>query len=416
MFNRYMKIPLAIAVGVSLCFTLGCEDRAGGGAPSPSQAPTPTVIASEPLAEHRLELLNIAFDVASAIPKEPHIKDRSRSQEEAISAALELGQVQYAINSVELIDNWRRGVCYAEIASHLAKHQVSDPVVDQYLMQAEKIAEQAGEWRRDRVLASIGQARIWLGQDERSDELQMQLAEDEAGKIVAARSLRIEEEQLESHLESLDMLAASGGFDAARHTLAGLVRLYGRFYSNASVRPRIEERIRETWIAVPVAIRLELLLQMADAALTEDDPGEAMRIVNEATIMLDSSGWRSEHDIPVRARLASLRGRAGEVDAAAEELRFATARFETDYEMILNIDRAGVLRTIAEAWHSLGEIEASLAEYRRALDEGLVNPNARPRAQDLSATCLSMAMIGVQPDDAMWVRIRTIREKLGHPW
>ena len=74
------------------------------------------------------------------------------------------------------------------------------------------------------------------------------------------------------------------------------------------------------------------------------------------------------------------------------------------------------LRQVAEASVAAGEREQALKLYRRAAEEGVQNANARPRTEDLVATCLSMARQGVQPDAELVRRLRATREGLGDPW
>ena len=64
----------------------------------------------------------------------------------------------------------------------------------------------------------------------------------------------------------------------------------------------------------------------------------------------------------------------------------------------------------------MGDTATALSAYKRAVEEGVENPNSRPRAEDLSATCLSMAVHGVEPDAVLWTRIRQINDGLGDPW
>lgn len=64
----------------------------------------------------------------------------------------------------------------------------------------------------------------------------------------------------------------------------------------------------------------------------------------------------------------------------------------------------------------MGDTAAALAVYKRAVEEGVHNPNSRPRAEDLSATCCSMALHGVEPDGSLWARMEDIRGRLGDPW
>jgi hypothetical protein len=65
---------------------------------------------------------------------------------------------------------------------------------------------------------------------------------------------------------------------------------------------------------------------------------------------------------------------------------------------------------------TLGDPALSAAVYARAVEEAVLNPNSRPRADDLVATCCSMAVCGFQPDEKLWARMVEIGAKLGEPW
>jgi len=82
----------------------------------------------------------------------------------------------------------------------------------------------------------------------------------------------------------------------------------------------------------------------------------------------------------------------------------------------VNIYRAGALRPLAEAYQSMGDTAAALTVFKKAVEEGVENPNSRPRVEDLSATCRSMALSGVEPDADLWARLREVFTGLGQPW
>ena len=116
------------------------------------------------------------------------------------------------------------------------------------------------------------------------------------------------------------------------------------------------------------------------------------------------------------AQLAALRHRAGEKSQARVEVDAALAKFEAERQKIVNIDRAKTLRPIAEAYSSMSDASAALMVYKRALEEGVENPNSRPRAEDLAATLCSMALNRFEPDAQTWLRIVEICDGLGQPW
>jgi tetratricopeptide (TPR) repeat protein len=167
---------------------------------------------------------------------------------------------------------------------------------------------------------------------------------------------------------------------------------------------------------VPISNRIDLLIELAVISLDHSDPDKALDLVNEAEEIVDSADWRPRFEIPLRARLAELRFNAGDEEQARADLREALAMFDDNRGKIVNIYRAGALRPIAEAYQATGEPAAAREIYMRTLEAGIENPNSRPRAEDLMATCCSMALHAVEPDSKLLSRIREIHDGLGDPW
>jgi len=82
----------------------------------------------------------------------------------------------------------------------------------------------------------------------------------------------------------------------------------------------------------------------------------------------------------------------------------------------VDIYRAETLCPLAEAYRTLGDAASALAVYKRAVEEATVNPNSRPRAEDLSAICCSLAKHEVEPDLELWARLTKVHDGLGEPW
>jgi hypothetical protein len=82
----------------------------------------------------------------------------------------------------------------------------------------------------------------------------------------------------------------------------------------------------------------------------------------------------------------------------------------------VDIERADFLRPIAEGLNDVGDRDDAMHAWALALDAGSLNPNAKPRAEDLTKTCLSMVRSGVEPTDAMREKIANIRAGLKAPW
>ncbi len=385
----------------------GCDSK------TPGQADG---LSDKPLAAFQKELLDIAFETATAIPVDPHIKDRSRAQQAVVAVCLELDQPQRALEYADRIDNWRRGVCYAELALYCAK-QALPQRAQRCLEVAENIAGGDIEvWRRDRIRAKMAQANAWLGRTDRARELEASLADAESGKLVGVRAMAAGEADFEQEMQTLHNLVATGNFDATTNALRSYAQLFNRYYDSPERRSLIEQRIENAWSKIPLIIRIELLRDLADFALAHEDQAKALELVDEAQQIMDSAKWPPEHHVPLMARLAALRFRAGQIEKAQEQADKALELFESKRDRIVNIYRAESLQPLAEAYSMMSNTPRALAVYELAVTEGVANPNSRPRAEDLSATCCSMALHAVEPGAELWERIRTIHKGLGDPW
>jgi tetratricopeptide (TPR) repeat protein len=369
----------------------------------------------QPLADYQQELLDLAFETASAIPVEPHIKDRSKTQEAVVVACLELDQPRRARTYTEKIDNWRRGSCYADLALYCAQAGFAEQA-QQYIELAEPIAEKAEDWRRDRIRVKIAQTLTVLGQAEKAGQFETDVVDSEKGKVARVKAMRGDEDSFEAQMKALDALVTSENFDITKNALRAYAQLYDRFYENTARRDRIADTIRNSWGKMPIFIRIELLMSLSESASDHSDKSNGLALVNEAQDLMDDYQWRPEHRIPYTAKLVELRFRAGDEEQAKANAEAALALFKEHREKIVNIWRAGALRPLAKAHKSIGDEETALSVYKQAVEEGIANPNSRPRAEDLSATCAAMAVCQVEPDKELWAKIRKIKAGLQHPW
>ena len=372
------------------------------------------------VAAHRVELIGLAFDAASAMPVEPHIKTRSRTQEEVIEACLELGLPRRALGYAGSVADWRRGAALAAYAAWCAERGLTDDV-DECLARAEQIARHDEtatklDWRRDRIRVRLAEAYLWLGDDENALIMQADLVPSEAGKQGRVMAARLPDEYFDAKLAELDAVVASAGFDTVRNVILNYTWLFDRFYADPERRALLQQRTLTAYDRLPLQVRLEATFALIRSALEHGNRVHALELVEEATIFRNQVQWLPEEGVAWTAELAGLRHLAGDPVGARLELQASVERYEQDRERTTDIWRAGTLRPVAEAWAAMGDADAARATYARALDEGFVNPNAVPRAEDLVATCLSMAVHDVTPDDALWSRMREIRAALGDPW
>ena len=381
-------------------------------------------VADQPLETYRRELLDIAFRSASAFPLDPHIKNRSRAQEKVVAACFELDQPIRALDCIGKIENWRRGVGYADFAAYCVEHG-DTAELQSYLDLALEVAasddeELQQEWRADRIRAKVARTLYSLGQEEAASRLVSDLTESEQVLVISARAAQLSPEVCDAQIAKLDLGHESFavlGLDQVRNVLGSLSTLYERFYLDAERRARLEQKIEAIpWDTVPEGLQIEFLSDLAGVAIDHDDEARALELVKEAQAVRAGTRWSPEDEVEIAARLAALRFRAGDAVRAKSELDAARALFEAQREKIQTMFRAGALRSVAEAYHAIGDTRTALAIYRIAVDDGAENPNARPRAEDLSETCISMALRGVEPDERLWTRLRQIQDGLRDPW
>ena len=321
-----------------LAMIAGCDHQAGtdpgvGDATAPARATPPAVPADEPIEGFRSDLLDLAFETASTMPLGPHVKNRSRAQEAVVETCLELDQPQRALGYVEQIDNWRRGAGYAELALYCAARlRRAGPRAARPRGRAGRADRglaprpDPGQDRQDARRARAGPAGR-RARDRRRRCGDRQAGRDE-GRGRGRRGIRraARGHRATPRIGSVRRRTQRAGVE--HRALRPLLRRRGA--------PRVvEETIRSAWDPMPLFVRIDLLLRMADSALDHGDQGKALQLVDDAQAIKDSAAWPAEHAVPLAARLAGLRYRAGDVERARADADAALALFVADREQIV---------------------------------------------------------------------------------
>ena len=368
----------------------------------------------------RGELLDLALQSAGKLPLVPHARNRSRIQEVAVEACLQLDQPQRALAGIEEIVSWRRGTGYADYALWCVEHGAMGDV-PRSLELAQQVADQppgedAQDWQRNRIRGRIAAVHVRLGQAAEAERFGAGVEAADAVDLQAARTATVAADGFEAAVTALDAQLATTDFDTIRNALAAFAQLHDRFYADAERRALAEERIRAGGEKLPVQVRIDLGLELSGNAARHAEPAHALELLGEAQALADEAQWTTIGRVTILGRLALARAEAGDKERARSQATEALTLFNTERERIVDIERAAGLRAVAEALQAAGDTPASLAVYRLAVEEGVANPNSRPRVDDLVATCCSMARRGVQPDEALWKRLHAIADGLGDPW
>lgn len=394
------------------------------------------VLPAAPLADYQQQLLDRAYRAVSKMPLDPHVRNRSVAQEKIVQVCLKLGQPALASTYAEGIANWRRATAFADIASHYARlgelSRAKVPLekaerlfraADEYRKgsiiatgENKVMVESLADWRIDRVKAHIAKAYYLLGGADAAAEWRRGTGDDETPKIDAMEATLCTPENFEEVLDGLAALADTKHFEAVKAALLGFTELYERFYGNDDKRTKVEAALTKYRQGVPLFIQIEVLLEMADAADAYGDKPKTLEWVNAADALLESTSYLPRMHFPPMSRIIALRYRAGQADQAAEQLQQLAGLYEEKRDSITDIHRAAILCRLGEAAATIGDTEQALRFYAQAADEGQINPNSRPQADDLNEISRSMALNAVTPSGALSAVLDEMNNKLGNPW
>jgi hypothetical protein len=411
-----------------LCLLAACEGRETQ-RPANSEQGTgegPTAGPVETLADAELpgwsrELLQLAFDSASKMPLEPHIKNRSRFQYRVVTAALDLDQAKTALRFAKEIANWQQGEALADLAIHTLENGRRIDV-EGWLKSAKDAARRQMEgkdaqtWRSSRILAKVARVRLMQGRDAEAAAFIAQLDRSELEYVEPELMARSEKGDFDKILAQIEQIASAADLDLIKSAFRGLVRLYERDFADEKRRARIEELLRTGFGKIPLDLRIGLLLEIAEISAKKGDREGGRRILAAAEGFRTERPFVPESDVMLRAQFAAVRHLLGQEKLARQQLDASLAAFEAGRKRIINMYRGDALRPLAEAWARVGDRDKALQIYQLVCTESLENPNSRPRVRDLVATCASLVRVGLEPSEELSKQLRSIAKGLKSPW
>jgi hypothetical protein len=388
----------------------------------------------EPVTE--ASLLEIAFDGVSRMPLDPHIRNRARAQEKVVNASLKLMQPEQAVRYAAAIPNWRQAAAYADIARWYAMNN-QPGAAETYLGKAEKLLELAEdaregrlfatgdkqqllesiqEWRLDRVKAHVAKAWLAMGNESKAEKITAGISTDEIPKVLAFQASVSDADAYEKLFSSLSAMAGSEHFESAKGALLGFAALYDVHYEDAEKRAQLRAAIDAHRTIMPRFLQIEILTSLAQAAYDHGDSENCNEIINRADDLLEEGRFFPRMYFPLKARIVALIHQSGEQESAAEELDAMIRKYDTGRDEIIDIYRCAIVCRMAEASAATGRSDQAVDLYLRAADESRINPNSRPRADDLNEICCSAALSGTKPSKDLLLKLNMINSELGDPW
>lgn len=382
--------------------------------PAGARPPAPAAVREETAKPFQRELVDFGFDAASQIPRNPHERDRARVQEVVASAALAVGLKTEAMGFANQIANWRKGVIFGDLAIDAARAGRTEAVAT-FSRYAQGAIAGAQQWQSDRVLAKLAQAQALLGNRDEALAVEKKLGEPEKGKVASVVAAT-QGADFDSLVAEVEGAIATGNFELTTNALAVCAQLAARGDTDEARWSRIMDLAAKAKGKVAREIHIRAYLQLADARIATKSPEAARALVGIAIGLREEVRWTPEVGLPITADIARRIALAGDRAAGIAELEKGLASFAEQEKLVPDVFRAAALCAVAEVLAAIGEPAKALEVYRSAVEAGALNPNARPRAEDLAQTSASMARSGIEPDAAMWTRLRAIRAGLADPW
>ena len=390
--------------------------------------------AERPLETYRAELLQLAFDGVSKMPLRPHIKNRSRAQQKVADACLALGMPEQARTYVEQMENWQRWLGYANLAHDYARQGDTDmavrlvekiqPALNQAKDRAagrivnttpNELYDSLEDWRYQTVLTRLAEVQMLLQDAALKTADAETYGELNASRINAESSLQ-SDETFDESMARLRVYTEDQNFEIVHLGLVKMAALVGQHYDRVELMEFVENEVIPHIRKTPVFMRVDVLQHFAETALENGDAASAGQLIDLLDKVVVMLAPRPQFHIPEAVKLVHLRYDAGQTEQALAGLAALEAEYDAARKNIVNMDRAGLLCRIAEVYGAMGEMEKACALYSRAVEEGQVNPNARPQADDLNEICCSMALSGVEPTPALRAKLIEMNQNLSEPW
>ena len=407
---------LIIFIGQSGCANESTNPKSESVLKQQPEMPAIQTPASPPLANlSRDDLLDLAFQISTSIPIEPFASDRARMQALVSQACIKNGSLIQAIQYASRIEGWRQGELFALIGQQYATANETQRARD-FAARAMEVATNEIDWRRERIVIETAKIYLQLGDSGKASALVEGVTQAELGKLETARTAIVLQSQLDNQADMFDKALATKNFDLVRGAIEGYLVWLDRVSEDEIRTTRALTVIDDALPGLPVDLQVKYGIDFADHLHKNLKRDLAILKLDKATEIFSATTFLPEDVAPLGAMIARARIRMGDEQSARLLLQRFYSEYSTRREGIVNLRRAKSLRALAEGFCELGDRDDAIACYTWALEEGTINPNARPRAEDLGATCLSMAEYGIPLTPELKHQIDTIRSSLTYPW
>jgi len=399
----------AFVVSAAVAVAAGCAGEAAVRRPDASTRAATT--------QDQARLLSMADEVASMIPGEDFEVDRSVDRAAIVECCLALGDLDRAEAFAARIENWRRGDALVQVGK--ARLAAGDRAgAEQCAGRALNDAGSWKDWGIERVSAAAASLWLALGDPNRAKALLPAEAVDLRGAFEASRVATAPEAELPAMMDAFDRAIETQNLDVARGAINGYLAVLARALASrdAALEDRSRAAIDKAVPGLPHDLQIDTMLRVNDVLRDAGRADAARSEVEKAAAAFGRMEFEVQARPTVGIPIAEAQWRLGDRAAALARMDELRDAFLARMQEVTDLRRATPLRALAEGYMLAGERGRADAAYAAALAEGARNPNARPRANDLCTTMVSMARSGFVPPQPMERTMSSIRAGLAAPW
>ncbi len=393
-------------------------------------------VAESTLTQKQTDIITTTAEALLLLPDKPHERNRNRELAAVIDFLIDSGDLEKADFFRNKITNWRADQLKVHIATQyyeLGKKERAEKM----MKEVSAVADTITGWKAGRI-AATGEHKNYFEQydDFRLDRIKVALAEycwmvgdkDAAKKwsenvLPAEQSDFIKKQARALAVEDYDasfainmILAEGETFEGKKAAIDGFVLLHDLYYSDEEKRTHLKQLIDEYSISMPVMYRIEWLHNMALSAFDQNDSDSARRFYHEASLFISQGEFRPRIFFPLKASNIITAHRLQFKDEAVEAAELLYEKYAEVEAGIYNVHRADVLCSIGEVFAFIGRMGQAERIYLNALEQAGVNPNSKPRLEDLNLITLSLVEYDVPLSPVLTEKIDGLIDSLGAPW
>lgn len=415
-----IKTVSALFLGLLLCSA--CTDRPAGSGSS--------------LSPDQRKLITKAADALLLLPDMPHERNRNRELGTLVELLIASNDLQRAEHYRKQLTNWRAAQLEVSAATKYVQSGNSERA-EELVAEVESIAntvigmkagtivatgehadylERYDDYRLDRIKVALA-AYYWAKGDKASaKQWSENVLPAEQAPFIKMQAEALAEDDYEGALAINETLARGETFEGKKLAIDGMVQLFGLYYAEEQKRQALRTLIDELSPPMPVMFRIEWLHHMAIAAFGQGDEEAAEQFYHEASVLIANSEFRPKLFFPMKASNIITAYRLNYQDDALEAAGLLFEKYKESEQRIVDINRADALCPIGEAYAYMKQEDSAEQVYLYALDQAVINPNSRPRLEDLNLIVISLIEYDVSLTPGLHEKIDGLVSSLGSPW